>query len=282
MRIVRKRFIRRKRVFKRKFGKFAAKSKANQITKVVKRVISRQAETKILQLGANIDCRTIQSGTNQTQFEATTVCLTPQGATISGFNMGYPILANGIGQDQRIGDAVKIKGMYVNYLLTAKPYDATFNPTPKPVIVQVWVIKPKTGNVFGQGVAQIQSGPSAIFYENQFNGDSGMGGTLIDTIRKVDRDNFQILYCRTHKIGYSGNLNTTNQVTSFQNNDYQQFARGRIKIKGFNWKVSRNELPQGQNIYMFCQVLNADNTLAGLSALPVLMSFNETIYYTDM
>lgn len=259
-----------------------AKKRNTNIKKQVKKVLGTLAETKVLQFAGTIDCRTIQSGTTQTQFEATTICLTPQGSTISGFNMGYPILSNGVGQDQRIGDEVKIKGSYIKYLLTAKPYNITFNPTPKAVLANVWCIKPKTQNAFGLACNQIQTNSNAIFYENQTNLESGMAGTLNDMIRAVDKDNFQVLYFKQHKLGYAGTLNSSNVVASSQNNDFHQFAMGKFKIPSYIWKVSRTELMQGRNIYFFVQILNADNTLAGASELPVSCAFNESIYFTDM
>lgn len=262
--------------------KALAKRSNMKIAKVVKKVLAKKVETKVCQFSGSIDGRTYQSSTTQTQADATTVMLLPQGNVIGGISQAYPIIAEGIGSEQRIGQSINIKGMYVKYLLTAKPYDATFNPTPKAVYVTIWCIRPKTGQVLGLNTFNIQSGSSAILFENQFNSDSGFDGTLLDNIRTVDKNNFEVLYRKTHKIGFSGTLNTSNAVASFQNNDFNQSATGKFKIKGMPLSFDRLDMPKSQNIYMFAQVMNADNTLAGASVLPVRLIFNETIFYTDM
>lgn len=273
----------RKRAPVRKAGKPKRKmAKRSSIVKTVKSVLAKQVETKVLQFGGSLVPRTINGATTQTQFDATCMFLTPQGATMAGITQGYPILGNGIGQDQRIGDAVKIKGQYIDFLLTALDYDVTFNPTPKPQLVTVWVVKPKVRQVAGLAVQNVQIGTSANFYENQANGDSGMAGTLLDLLRKPDKDNFQIISSRQYKIGYSGNMNTTNQVTTFQNNDFKSFYKGRIKIPAYNWKVNRQEEPQAQPIFLFVTCIPADGSTQSTTIWPVSFDFNNTTYYTDM
>ena len=260
----------------------AVRKQSNQkIAKVVKNVISKQVETKVVQLGGDLTPRCIQSGTTQTQFDATCAMVSPYGGSAS-LTQPYPIIGNGVGQDQRVGDEIRIKGIYINYILTANPYNATFNTTPKACIATVYVVQPKVGSVFGLSVSDIQSGAGAIWFENQANADSGMTGSTIDTLRKIDSDNFRVLYEKTHKIGWAGSLTSGNAVSTFQNNDFKQLSYGRIKLKGWNHKFTRLERPQRQPYYIFCQVMSADGTVQGLSELQVKMSYNETIYFTDM
>ena len=75
----RKRNYRKKVVpSKKKVIRKALEKRSNmKIAKVVKNVMSKQIETKVLQFSGDIDCRTLQASTNQTQFEATSVMLTP-------------------------------------------------------------------------------------------------------------------------------------------------------------------------------------------------------------
>lgn len=252
-----------------------------RIKAVIKDVLGKQVETKVLQMGGDLTPRCIQSGTTQTQFDATCAMVSPQGGSLS-ITQPYPIIGNGVGQDQRIGDECRIKGIYINYILTAKPYDAVFNPTPKACIATVYVVQPKVGSLFGLAVTDIQSGSGAIWFENQANADSGMTGSTIDTLRKIDTDNYRVLYRKTHKIGWAGSLTSGNAVSTFQNNDFKQLSYGRIKLKGWAQKFTRVERQQRQPYYIFCQVMSADGTVQGLSELQVKMSYNETIYFTDM
>lgn len=121
---------------------FAKKRNAN-ITRVVKKVIGRQAETKVLQYSGSLSIHNVNINSTQAQFNTQVFSTTPQGATISGLNQGYPVLGNGIGQDQRVADECKIKAQYLKYIIYPKPYDATFNPVPAPQIVMMWLIQPK-------------------------------------------------------------------------------------------------------------------------------------------
>lgn len=253
-----------------------------KITRVVKKVMARAVETKVVQYNASLNAGCISSSVSQAQLNGRVFMITPQGATIASVVQAYPIIGSGVGQDQRVGDEIKIKGIYVNYLINANGYEATTNPNPRATLCTIWVVRPKRGQVDGLQVGNLQAGAaSANFFENQFNSDSGFIGSTVDMLKKVDRDNYQVLYCKTVKIGYGGTLNTTNAQVAFHNNDFKQFYRGRIKIKGMNVKFDRNDVFQGQPMYMFCQCTAADGTTYNNPILPVSFVFNEAIYYTD-
>lgn len=273
----------RKRAPVRKAGKPKRKmAKRSSIVKTVKSVLAKQVETKVLQYSGTLSAHPITGATTPTIMSSQCMYLTPLGASIPAVIQGYPILGNGIGQDQRIGDQVKIKGHYVSFLLQANPYNVTFNPSPKAQLTTIWVVKPKVGAKGGLDVAGIQTGANAIFYENQSNSDSGMVGTLVDTIRKVDRDNYTVLYKKEFKVGFQGTMNSTNVVISNQNNDFKTFYRGQIKLKGYNWKIDRFDYLAQQPIYLFITTVNADGTASSVTEIPCTFTFNQSIYYTDM
>lgn len=264
------------------YRKRAYKPKSTGLVKTIKRVMARQTETKVSQFSGSLDVRSLSASVSQTQFDASCLMITPQGAIISGINQPYPVIANGVGQDQRIGDEIKIKGQYIDYLIQAEDYNAGSNPTPRPQVVTLWVIRPKMRNALGQNVYEVTAGnPASIFFETQFTGDSGFTGTMVDMLRKVDDDNFTVYAKRIYKVGWQGNLNTTNVVTSHQQNDYKQFYKGRIKIKGYTWKCDRTDLYQGRPMYMFLTTHAADNTSQAPTVLPVNFQYNLTTYYTD-
>ena len=74
---------------------------------VIKEVLGRQVETKIVQYGGSLQAYSLTSGLSQTQFNGACLMVSPQGAIISAITQGYPVIGNGIGQDQRIGDEIK-------------------------------------------------------------------------------------------------------------------------------------------------------------------------------
>lgn len=266
----------------RKVRRVRRNAKKQSLVKTINKVLARKVETKISQYSGSITVRSINALTSQAQFDAGCLMVNPQGAIIPAIVQGYPVIANGVGQDQRIGDELKIKGQYIDYLINANDYDATFNPVPSPQIVTLWVVKPKIKNAQGLAVSEVQAGSTSIFFENQFSGDSGFTGNLIDILRKVDTDNFQVIAKRVMKVGWQGNLSTTNVVNSFQSNDYKQFYKGRIKIPSYTWKCDRNDLMQGRCIYMFATTMNGNGLTLATSVLPVSLEFNLTTYYTDM
>lgn len=282
--IRKRRYRRRSKVpTKRKAIRKAVKSvREARIKAVVKRVLGTQRETKLIQLSASPVVKNISLSTLQADLNTQCQCVSPFGA--SGISqMNAPIIGPGVGQDQRIGDEIRIKATYINYLLTALPYNATTNTTPKSYICEVWLVQPKIQQIPYLDVTRIQAGSaSADFFENQTNADSGFSGLSVDILRKVDRDNFRVLAKRTHKIGWDGTLNTTNVAATFGNNDFKQFVRGRMKIPGYIMKFDRNEYPQKQPYYFFVQVMNADGTTLPISQIPVSCQMNTAIYYTDM
>lgn len=272
----------RKPTYRKAVRKAVKSVKDARIKAVVKNVLGKQVETKIKQDAGSFTVRTIQNAQTSAQFDAQVFMMTPQGALQGSITQAYPIIANGVGQDQRIGDEIKIKGHYINYIVNALPYSATTNPSPAPQIVQVYVIQPKTGQRLGLQATNIQATNVANWFENQADVESGMAGTLYDKLRKVDRDNYRILAYREHKIGFSGALNTSNNAASLQNNDFKQFASGRIRIKGYNLKFDRLENPQKVPMYLFVQVVAANGSLNATSTIPVDFRFNHCIYYSDM
>lgn len=249
----------------------------------VKRAVGSVAETKCLQTANTLTVRCLQALTSDPQFNAAAFCVTPQGAVLGAFTQGYGVLANGIGQDQRIGDRVTIKATYLDFIITANGYNASTNPAPQAQVVTVWVVRPKSGARLGLPSTDILAGSANCkLFEFQSNAESGLEGRLTDMIRKVDTDNYKVLARRTYKIGYQGSLSTTNVVQSFQQNDFQQFAKDRIKLRPEDWRVNRQEVYEGLPVYMFVTSVNADGTLANAAYIPVSFNFNCSVYYTDL
>lgn len=267
---------------KKTIKKALAKRSATRIKRVVNQVLARKVETKINQLSGTLVVRTLTSAVSQSQFNDMQLMVTPQGTTNGSIFTDYPIIANGVGQDQRIGDECKIKGQYINWLLQANDYNATTNPTPMPQVVTIWVIKPKIGNQYGLSVSLFTAGSNSNFFETQSNADSGFTGSLVDMLRKVDKDNYTVLYKRTYKIGWAGALSTTDVAATHQNNDYKQFVQGRIKIPAYTWKCDRQDYTQGRYVYAFATCCAADGTTQGPTVIPVSFTYNLTTYFTDM
>lgn len=274
----------KKKAYKKK-ATVSKKPKAEvKIKKAIKTYLSRQVETKICQLGGRLFLKTLSSSSTQAQVDGNCVMITPQGGT-QPINCHYSIIGNGIGQDQRIGDEIRIKAQYFHYMAVPNLYDSTFNNVPTPNVLKIWLIQPKITNTLGIANNKILTGSATCdFFENQTNADSGLTGSLIDLMRKIDMDNYKVIAYKEHKIGYDGNLNTSNLLGSTPtSNTYQSYVKGCFKIKPYTWKVNRLELLQMQPIYILCQCIPVSPAVSQVpTIIPINLDYNLSTYYTDM
>lgn len=264
---------------------YLAKKKASVSTvkKIVKQTLARNIETKVVQTAGTLQPRVLNSGS--VVFNDNNLTLTPW---TTGFvnTQGYQI-GNGVGQDQRIGDEVRLKGVYLNYQITPNAQNATTNASPKPMVIRIYFIRPKINETGGPTLQNYVSGSAnAIFFENQANADSGFTGNLIDLNRKIDRDNYTVIGIRTHKLGYSSfaGASVPAERSGFNNNDFQFMCMGRFKLKSPKmFKFDRNDAPKMQPIYAIIQVMPADNTGSLFTDVtrPVTFSYNIACYFTD-
>lgn len=269
---------------KKVIRKALQKRSSMKIAKVVKNVLAKQVETKVLQWGGTVNLRQLTTATSSAQFNTQIIMFTPQGGTIPAISQSYGIIANGVdGVGQRVGNEIKIKGYYLDYALNQNPYDATFNPAPYPYTVKMWVIQPKAFNGNGlDSTSILGNSPNANFFEFDTNAESGLIGTYTDLCRRIDKDNYRILATRTHKVGYTTPASTTNQQTGMANNDFKAFVKGRIKLKGHVLKFDRLDRPQQVPVYLLTQIIRIDGVTVTPSILPMFMWYNMSVYYTDM
>lgn len=279
-----KRVYRKKRIVRRPAkGKVMRKAKTgNQsIARVVKNVLSRKVETKCIQLDGTLLPISLQS--SSASIASNNFTLTPISSSFT--NTSGCLIGEGVGQDQRVGDQINIKGIYFDYALYPLPYNVATNSEVRPMVVNLYFIRPKTGEVTGPGLDRYVSGANAIFFENQTNSGSGFVGNLSDLTRRIDTDNYQLVAFRQHKVFYSSVSGTgvPSNVYGFANNDFKFMAQGRVKIQTPKViKFDRNNQPKIQPIYMICQWVYADNTVAPSTRQALQLSLNNTIYYSDM
>jgi len=262
--------------------KYNSKNNLKTVKRVVKQAIARNIETKVGQVAGTINPLVTTTTISDAQWEAGMYMLTPQG-TNTGITGGYFTIGNGTGNSQRISDEIMVKGIYINYLITPSPYDAAFNNVPAPQIATVWAIRPKVGSARGldKNTIVATSANNAIFFENLYNTESGMTGLLTDFLKKVDRDNFEVLYVKRHKVGYAGNLNSSNQLSTLPNNDFPSFVQGRFKVKIGKLAFDRQGYTKQQPIYFFITTVRADNVAITSNQQPLKCNFNYACYYQD-
>jgi len=252
------------------------------VSSLSKQVNKMKPETKCIQISGTTVARSLVTSTSQAQFDANCVMITPLGALIPSVTQAYPICPYGTGNDQRVGDEILIKAIYINWIASALPYSVTTNPVPRAFLFTVFVIRPKRANTGGLTSNAIIASANSDFFEYEDNTGSGLTGNLLDTLKKVDKDNYKVVYKKTFKMGYTGNLTSGNVATTLGNNDFKQLARGHIKIPIGKFKFNRLNFYEGQPLYMFTQCTPVDIT-SNFSAtdIPCSFAFNDAVYYTD-
>jgi len=148
---------------KRGAGKRGGARKA--ITKIVKSVLSRQAENKAwFDYGANqsISCTAVSVPTNKN--------LLPQ-------------LAQGVGKSGRVGNSVRVKSGYVRGHVNILPFDSITNNFPVPCYVKIWILSQKIVNTNNLSATTIASN---IF--DTVNASVGMQGNMLDIDFTLNKD----------------------------------------------------------------------------------------------
>lgn len=279
-----RRSYRRKYTTKRKVVKKAlAQYQNKKIANVVNNVLSKRAETKVFQTYGSFLPVTLQPGI--TTLTVNAMCLTP--ASNNFTNCGFYTIDRGTGPGQRVGDEITVKAIYFKYQIIPTPYNATTNPIPEPMVVNIWFISPKVGQALGPDPNRIISGGSSNFFENTTGITSGLDGTSADFLRRVDRDNYELLGFRQHKVFWAGTSGLTGSLSSYYNyanNDFKFMSEGRIKLKGGKMAFdAASQNPQKRSVYAIYQVVLADGGVPPpIGRQMIDLKFNVSCYYSDM
>lgn len=241
-----KRKASKKRIYKRK----TYRKKTSPLKKMVKQMIARSAETKLLQ-GPLVNKQLYTA--DAVNFADNVIPMGPNNVTLA--------LQQGPGQGQRIGNVVNTKKLTFKGSINATPYNVTTNPTPRPLMVQFIfcydredpndAFSPAAGNVF------FQNGSSTAGFTN----------TLTDIWRPINEDRFRVFARKTFKLGfaqYAGTTaNTTNQAQhqAYANNDFKlshifsfDLTKWYPKVVKFDDNLS---IPMTRNVYCFIQYVDA-------------------------
>lgn len=275
-----KRTYRKKRPTKRRVYKrrYARKS---SITKVVKRVLSKQVEVKECFSASSVSPASI-SLTSSTAVGNMFIC-SPNSASST---IGYLSIPQGDGNGQRVGNRIRTKSLVMKYILTQTAQSVATNPIPQPLEVMIYWFKVK---VTPQDVPTINNlrGANANFFEYG-NSSIGFDGTLFDVLHKINPDRYTYLCHRRHKLGYqSNNVNNNPSYANSHNNDFKMNIVSTVNLTKYCPKeILYDDLSTSTTTspYIFClvQPIAATNTILGPTILPMTMAFELQYRYTDM
>jgi len=255
---------------KKKFARGGRKSSAvsSAVKTYVKRTLHAEIENKCVQISAGNSFGNVNESTD---FNAYPMCPLA----------GYWTVGQGVGQGNRVGNIIKTRKVYLNYVLRPTAYDAVFNPSPRPCEIQLMLGYVKNTPCFAPVPGDI----------NQlFNSGSSIVspiGTLRDIISVINTDYWTIKKRWTHKIGYSQATGTGGNVANnfFANNDFKFNAVQRIDITKhcpathvFN---DASGTTNTRNLFLMYYAVAADGFNFGATTLPSNIEFWVDFHYED-
>lgn len=208
-------------------------------------------------------------------------CLSPYDGPAVGPSVDLAI-AQGVETDQRIGSHIQMKKGIIRLYFSPSYYDATYNFSPQPMLLQVFIGYDRTtGN--GQPSATLPD-----FFESNGNAENPVGWA-IDTFRKVNKERYVIFNRRTYKIGnaeYFGNAPQTGQQY-FTNNDFKysiktsfDYTKHLIKNVKYNKDNAVTNTPTTRQLWMWWMIVPSTGAAVG-SSRQINLNAECTIEYTD-
>lgn len=261
-----RKFAKRRRPMRRKVG-------GKAIRKVVRREMRRVAETKtfeMVNLGKNI------YPSNHVSFPDNVIPLGPNSSTM--------VIAQGVGQGDRIGNKLTIKKLSFKGTIVPLPQDATLNPNPRPLQVRMDIVydREDPNDAFVPGSLYFQLGNSSSAHRND----------LVDMWAPVNTDRYRVLHTRIWKLGYGAYTGTatsaTNQATqqAYANNDFPFNVNFNIDVTKYLIKtVKYNDTsvyPLTRGCYAFFYACYADGNALASTTVPCAMQFVQNLQFTDV
>jgi len=249
--------IRTRRPYKRVPRKRSGGRKA--ITKIVKSIISRQAENKVW----------ADYGVNQS-----IVCAT--GTAPASRNI-CPLLAYGTGVSARIGNEVRVKSAYIRGHVNILPYDAgaqTVNILP--LYVKLWIVSAKqinTQNITATNIA-------TNFFEAGA-GSTGFQGNMLDMEFSPNKDAWTVYSTKTFKIGAGATSSNVNATSYFDNSPFSvpfYFSFGKhLKTLKYDEAITS---ATNRNLFMILQCVPANGNTGAFNLAEY--HYSTRVEYEDM
>jgi len=244
-----------KRVYRKRGG--ARKS----ITKIVKAVLSKQAENKSW----------FDYGLNQT-------ITTSSGGGTPTFKNLLPQLSQGSSASNRIGNEVRVRSGYIRGHVNVLPYDVTLNPLPAPLYVKMWILSAKAINTNNLALTTIGSN-----FIDLVSSASVLQGNMLDIDFQINKDAWTIHASKTVRIGAGSYVSTgpMSQTSYFDNSPMSvpfAFSYGKF-LKTLKYDDS-GPVPTNRNMFIVFQAVSA-NGASGGGYIPAEFHYTNRVDYED-
>lgn len=247
----------------------SSKTSVSQITRIVKREMSRKVEHKTSQFFAS-QWDIVPS--NNTFFEASFFPCTPYTT--------YMDIDQGVGQGDRIGNRITLTNLSIKGTIWPLPYDGTTNPTPSPAQVVLYFVYRRT--------IPINTPTNAVNIFQNGDGSRNFQNDLTDVMAKVNNDEWRLLTKRVFKIGYAANTGTGAQPAyqAFTNNDFKlnrnfQINLTKYAVKKLRYADASSSIPRTRGIFCIPVAISSSGNPYAAADVPCRMSFTTSCRFTD-
>ncbi len=193
----------------------------------------------------------------------------------------YWTIPQGTGQGGRVGNEIKTRKCYLNYVLRPTQYDAGTNPAPQPSMVRMMLGYVKNTPSF----APIGGDINQLF-------DAGSTsvapvGSLKDLISVYNKDYWTIKKSWTHKLGYANNSGTGAFAGAqfFANNDFSLNVLKRMDITSMMPKTcvfnDTSATTNTKNLFFMFYAVASNGAIYSNITLPVSIDYWIDYHYED-
>lgn len=190
-----------------------------------------------------------------------------------------PAIAQGVGQNQRVGNQVRVTKTVVRGHIAMRPYDASANPRPAPILVKMWLCRYKKLNT-----AALASTDIATSFFDTGSSVTGMTGNILDMELFPNTDSWEVIQTKTVKVGASS-LTTSvpsANATYFDNSSsvvpFEFSCGSRIGLCTFN---DTSLDPTNKNMFLIFQPSQADGS-GTTNLTPAEISYAYMCEYIDV
>lgn len=254
-----------------------AKGKMAAMMKVIaRREVEKTTELKSIQYNSSV--LGLNNYANSTVGN-NVVSLTPIGGGID--------INQGTASDERIGNQVRVRKVWLHLSLFPAPYNATTNSTPIPqdVICYIFSVRPNEPS----DLTSVRTFCDDSFFDNG-SSVQGFTGDLSDFMKRPNTDSVIVHKRFVLKIGaanYETNTGTQANSYSYANNDYKLNCLKRMDItkyipKNLKFEDTSNAC-QNNPVYLVMSPCDADGGAATdtTNATPLTYTYGLTYEYTD-
>nr|UOF81658.1 capsid protein [Cressdnaviricota sp.] len=261
------------------YGKYKPKRKFKQtkLVKNIKQIVKyeqiKNSDIKDLSLAPATILLRSYAGTNWT---------TTHGIQLSpGYNLS---ITQGTDQQSRVGNHIKPVKAKFNFVVTPAIYDATFNPNPQPLILQMWFYRIKSQPT----VNPISVNPGTGIF-NRGNTTQALAGTTVDLLQPLNTDDYHWYGYKEYKIGFAtfGGTGTAAGQQAFTNNDFKYCTKQTIDFlkwlpKDISFSDNAGSPATSNSVNVIFQVVYASGNNMGAAVTPANMVWSIDFSWVDI